>query len=103
VLTAIADEFGGDIPCAPYVDNEGDNIGRAILRHRSERSPAILLAHHGVFAWGDSPAAALKAAMMAEDAARTVCIAMQLGVPERLPAEEIDKWWDRYRHHYGQG
>ena len=31
-LTAIADEFGGEIPCTPYVDNEGDAIGRAILR-----------------------------------------------------------------------
>ena len=26
-LTAIADEFGGEVPCTPYVDNEGDAIG----------------------------------------------------------------------------
>ena len=63
-LTAIADEFGAEIPCCPYTDNEGDHIGQAILRHRN-RSPAILLANHGVFAWGHSPrAAALKAAVM---------------------------------------
>lgn len=102
VLTAIADEFGGEIPCAPYVDNEGENIGRAILAHRSERSPAILLANHGVFAWGDSPRAALKAAVMVEDVAKTVFLARQLGAPSTLPTEEIDKWWDRYQNRYGQ-
>jgi L-ribulose-5-phosphate 4-epimerase len=102
VLTSIADVFGGDVPCAPYVDNAGDNIGRAILAHRSERSPAILLAHHGVFAWGESPAAALKAAVMAEDAARTVLMAMLIGAPQRLPDEEIQSWWDRYQNRYGQ-
>ena len=102
VLTAIADEFGGEIPCAPYVDNEGDNIGRAILEHKNGRAPAILLGNHGVFAWGESPAAALKAAVMVEDVARTVYIATQMGDPKPLPAEEIEKWWDRYQNRYGQ-
>ncbi len=102
VLTSMADEFGGEIPCAPYVDNDGDNIGRAILEHRSERAPAILLANHGVFAWGGSPSAALKAAVMAEDAAKTAYLAMGIGDPVTLPAEEIEKWWDRYQNRYGQ-
>ena len=70
-LTAIADEFGAEIPCCPYTDNEGDHIAQAILRHRN-RSPAILLANHGVFAWGRSPLARLKAAVMTEDVAKTV-------------------------------
>src|SRR5665213_3175917 len=30
-LTAMADEFGGEIPCIPYTGNEGDAIGRAIV------------------------------------------------------------------------
>lgn len=102
VLTAIADEFGGDIPCAPYVDNAEDAIGRAIVEHRSPRSPAILLAHHGVFAWGPTVEAALKAAVMVEDAAKTVHLAMQLGEPRPLPAIEVEKWWDRYQNRYGQ-
>lgn len=101
-LTAIADEFGGEIPCAPYVDNEGDHIGEAILGHRSERSPAILLGNHGVFAWGASPSAALKAAVMVEDVARTLLLAMGLGQVESLPHAEIEKWWDRYQNRYGQ-
>lgn len=101
-LTAIADEFGAEIPCTPYVDNEGDNIGQAILKHRN-RSPAILLGNHGVFAWGPTAKAALKAAVMVEDVAKTVHLALQIGKPADLPPEEIRKWYDRYHNAYGQG
>lgn len=100
-LTAIADEFGAEIPCAPYVDNEGDHIGQAILEHRNQ-APAILLGNHGVFAWGDSARAALKAAVMTEDVAKTVYLAMQIGSPAEIPPEEARKWYDRYHHRYGQ-
>jgi len=100
-LTAIADEFGGEIPCAPYVDNLGDNIGRAILKYKN-RAPAILMGHHGTFAWGATPRAALKAAVMLEDVAKTVHLAMLLGKVDPLPPEEIKKWWDRYHTWYGQ-
>jgi L-ribulose-5-phosphate 4-epimerase len=100
-LTAIADEFGGDIPCAPYVDNEGEHIGEAIVAHRTQ-APGILLESHGVFAWGDTVAAAVKAAVMIEDVARTVWYALQLGDPVRLPDDEIQKWHSRYLYGYGQ-
>lgn len=49
-LTAIADEFGDEIPCAPYVDNQADNIGQAIVKYRN-RAPGILMRNHGTFAW----------------------------------------------------
>lgn len=101
VLTAIADEFGAEIPCAPYVDNEGEHIGEAILKYRN-RAPAILMGNHGVFAWGDSPKAALKAAVMTEDVAKTVWLAKQIGNPVPIPAEEAEKWYDRYHNRYGQ-
>ena len=101
VLTAIADEFGDEVPCTPYVDNEGDTIGRTILAHRG-KAPAILLGNHGVFAWGPSAEAALKAAVMVEDTARTVLLAMQLGKPVMIPAAEAAKWHDRYWNRYGQ-
>ncbi len=100
-LTAIADEFGAEIPCCPYVDNEGDHIGRAILKHRS-RAPAILLGNHGAFAWGSSARAALKAAVMVEDVAKTVHLAMQIGSPAAIPPAEAEKWYDRYHRRYGQ-
>ena len=100
-LTAIADQFGAEIPCTPYVDNEADHIGRAILKHRN-RAPAILLQNHGVFAWGPTPRAALKSAVMTEDVAKTVHLAMQIGNPWAIPPEEAKKWYDRYHHGYGQ-
>jgi L-ribulose-5-phosphate 4-epimerase len=101
VLTAIADEFGVEIPCAPYIDNEGDHIGQAILAHRN-RAPAILLGNHGVFAWGPTARAALKAAIMTEDVAKTVHLAMQIGQPPVIPPDEAEKWYHRYHNTYGQ-
>ena len=101
VLTAIADEFGGDIPCVPYVDNEEDHIATAMLAHRGE-SPAVLLAHHGVFAMDTTPRRAFKAAVMVEDVARTIAIARGLGPLTRLPDHEIAKWRHRYTTTYGQ-
>jgi len=101
-LTALADEFGAEIPCAPYLDNEGEAIANGILQHRN-RSPAVLLAHHGVFAFERTPTRALKAAVMVEDAAKTLWLARQLGPLHSLPATEIEKWWTRYHTNYGQG
>ena len=100
-LTAIADQFGGEIPCTPYVDNVGDNIGQTILRCRNQ-APAILLGNHGVFAWGSSARAALKAAVMVEDVAKTVLAAMQIGEPAIIPVSEAAKWHHRYHSAYGQ-
>ncbi len=100
-LTAIADEFGEEIPCAPYVDNQADHIGQAIVQYR-KRAPAILLGQHGAFTWGPTPRAALKAAIMLEDVAKTVHFALLLGKPTALPPKEVEKWWHRYHTAYGQ-
>ncbi len=100
-LTAMADEFGGEIPCAPYAPNVGDAIGDAILAHRT-RAPGILLANHGVFTFDATPRKALKAAAMIEDAAKTMWLASRLGDVPVLPPDEIEAWWDRYHSTYGQ-
>jgi L-ribulose-5-phosphate 4-epimerase len=100
-LTAIADEFGEAIPCAPYTDNLGDHIGEGILKHRG-KAPAVLLAQHGVFAFGPTPRAALKSAVMLEDVAKTCHLALLVGKPKPLPAKEVRKWYDRYHTTYGQ-
>jgi L-ribulose-5-phosphate 4-epimerase len=99
-LTAIADEFGGPIPCGGYARIGGRQIGEEVLRSIGS-SPAILLKNHGVFTIGNSPEAALKAAVMVEDVARTVWLALQIGMPEELPAEEVLANFDRYQHRYG--
>lgn len=100
-LTAIADEFGDEIPCAPYVDNAGDHIGEAVIA-AAGRSPVVLLGNHGVFAFGPTVAAAFKAAVMVEDVARTCHLALQLGKPKPLPPSEVKKWHERYHSTYGQ-
>ena len=100
-LTAIADVFGTEIPCTPYVDNEKEHIGEAILRYRN-RAPAILLGNHGVFVWGESLKETFKTAVMVEDAAKTVHLATQVGQPKAIPLEEAEKWYIRYHTQYGQ-
>jgi L-ribulose-5-phosphate 4-epimerase len=101
VLTAICDEFGGSIPIGAYAKIGGDEIGQEILRSIGE-SPAILMKNHGVFTVGKTPEAAVKAAVMVEDAARTVYYAMQLGHPLEIPHDEVARAHRRYLEQYGQ-
>ncbi|HEX2952301.1 MAG TPA: L-ribulose-5-phosphate 4-epimerase [Armatimonadota bacterium] len=101
VLTAIADEFGGPIPCGPYCQIGEEQIGQAIVDHIGN-SPAILLQNHGVFTVGKSVEAAVKAAVMCEDVAKTVHLALLRGTPIPIPAEEIARGHQRYVDKYGQ-
>jgi L-ribulose-5-phosphate 4-epimerase len=101
VLTGQADVFGGIIPCLPYASNAGDEIGRVIVSGRG-RGPGVIVQNHGVFTFAESVEAAVKAAVMVEDSAKSVWLALQLGPLRELPAEEIEKWWDRYHTTYGQ-
>jgi len=100
-LTAIADEFGGDIPVGPLAAIGGEEIGEAIIDNIGD-SRAILLKNHGVFTIGDSPESALKAAVMVEDAAKTVHLALLKGEPDKLPEEAVQRAFDRYQNRYGQ-
>jgi L-ribulose-5-phosphate 4-epimerase len=100
VLTAIADEFGCEIPCAPYARIGGEQIGKAIVEHIGP-SLAVLMRQHGVFTIGSSVEKALKAAVMVEDIAKTVWLALQIGEVEELPAEEIAANYERYSTRYG--
>lgn len=103
VLTAIADEFGGDIPLGPFAVIGDDSIGRGVVETLAgKRSPAVLMRQHGVFTIGVSAKASLKAAIMCEDNAKSVAVAMQLGEPKRLPQEVIDQLFERYQNVYGQ-
>ena len=101
VLTAICDEFGGAIPCGGYARVGGDEIGRVLIESIGD-SPAVLLKNHGVFTIGRTPQGALKAAVMVEDAARTVYFAMQIGPLDEIPAEEVARAHRRYLEEYGQ-
>jgi L-ribulose-5-phosphate 4-epimerase len=74
-LTAQADEFGGPIPCGGFA---------------------------GVFTVGPTADVAVKSAVMVEDVARTVWLALQLGQPEEIAPEDVVRLHHRYTHEYGQ-
>jgi L-ribulose-5-phosphate 4-epimerase len=106
VLTAMADEFGGEIPIGPFAPIGGEEIGRAVVATLSgHRSPAVLLRAHGVFTVGATARDAVKAAVMCEDAACTVHLA-SAGAPGSqltpLPPGQIDALYRRYQDEYGQ-
>lgn len=101
VLTAIADEFGGPIPCGGFALIGDDAIGKVVLESIG-KSPAVLLKNHGVFTIGKNAKAAVKAAVMTEDNAKTVWLAMQIGVPDEIPQDDVEKLHHRYMNVYGQ-
>jgi L-ribulose-5-phosphate 4-epimerase len=100
-LTAMADEFGGPIPCAGFALIGGEEIGKQVVEHIGT-SPAVLLKNHGVFTIGPTARDAVKAAVMVEDVACTVWRALQLGQPDEIAPADVAKLHDRYMHVYGQ-
>jgi L-ribulose-5-phosphate 4-epimerase len=103
VLTAMADEFGAEIPIGPFALIGDDSIGRGIVETLAgHRSPAVLMRNHGVFTIGATARAAVKAAVMCEDVARSVHLARQLGEPVPIAASDIDRLYARYQNVYGQ-
>jgi L-ribulose-5-phosphate 4-epimerase len=103
VLTMMADEFGGEIPIGPFALIGDDSIGRGIVETlRRSRSPAVLMRNHGPFTIGPTAKAAVKAAVMCEEVARTVHISRQLGEPLAIAKSDIDSLYTRYQNVYGQ-
>jgi L-ribulose-5-phosphate 4-epimerase len=101
VLTAIADEFGGPIPCGGFALIGDEAVGKVVVECIGS-SPAVLLKNHGVFTIGKNARAAVKAAVMTEDVAATVWLAMQIGQPEPLSSDDVAKLHERYTQIYGQ-
>ncbi len=101
LLTAICDEFGGEIPVGEFAPIGDEEIGQEVVRAIGH-SPAILMKNHGVFTVGKDARAALKAAVMVEDAARTLYYALQLGQPLPIPPEMVARLHRRYTQEYGQ-
>jgi len=102
-LTAMADEFGGPIPLGPFARIGDDSIGRGIVETLSgHRSRAVIMQNHGVFSIGPDAKAAVKAAVMCEDVARSTHIARQLGPLTPIPQDDVDALFDRYQNVYGQ-
>lgn len=100
-LTAQGDEFGGPIPCGGFALIGGEEIGQVVVESIGT-SAAVLLKNHGVFTVGKHAEAALKAAIMVEDVAATVWLALQIGQPEEISPENVAKLHYRYMNVYGQ-
>jgi L-ribulose-5-phosphate 4-epimerase len=102
-ITAMADEFGGEIPVGPFAIIGDDSIGRGIVATLTgHRSRAVLMQNHGPFTIGRDARDAVKAAVMCEDVARTMHIAAQGGAVLPIDPAAIDSLFDRYQHVYGQ-
>jgi L-ribulose-5-phosphate 4-epimerase len=102
-MTAMADEFGGEIPVGPFALIGDEEIGRGVVETlASHRSPAVLMRSHGVFAVGSNARAAIKSAVMCEEAAKVVHLARSLGPVESLDQDSIDALYARYQSVYGQ-
>ena len=102
-LTAMADEFGGEIPLGPFALIGNDDIGKGIVETLTgHRSPAVLMKNHGVFTIGKSAEAAVKAAVMCEDVAKTLWIAQSMGKINKIDQKSIDALYSRYQNVYGQ-
>ena len=103
VITAMADEFGGEVPVGPFALIGSDEIGRGVVATLAgHRSPAVLMRSHGVFTIGGTARDAVKAAVMCEDVARTVHLARAYGELTPLPADVVDALHARYKNQYGQ-
>jgi L-ribulose-5-phosphate 4-epimerase len=103
VLTMMGDEFGGEVPVGPFALIGDDSIGRGIVETlRDHRSPAVLMRNHGPFTIGPTAKAAVKAAVLCEEVARTVHISRQLGEPLAIAQSDIDSLYARYQNVYGQ-
>jgi L-ribulose-5-phosphate 4-epimerase len=99
----MADEFGGPIPIGPFALIGDDSIGRGIVDTlRDSRSRAVLMQNHGPFTIGADGRDAVKAAVMVEEVARTVHIALQNGPVIPIEQSKIDSLFDRYQNVYGQ-
>jgi L-ribulose-5-phosphate 4-epimerase len=103
ITTAMADEFGGPIPCGGFALIGGEQIGKVVVETlHNQHSPACLLQSHGVFAVGKNAEAAVKAAVMTEDNAAIVWTALQIGEPLVVSDDDIARLYDRYQNVYGQ-
>jgi L-ribulose-5-phosphate 4-epimerase len=103
VLTMMGDEFGGDIPVGPFALIGDDSIGRGIVETLlASKTPAVLMKNHWPFTIGRDARAAVKAAVMCEEVAKTVHISRQLGEPLPIDPALIASLHHRYQNVYGQ-
>ena len=102
-VTELADTFGEEIPVSAYVPPGTEAIGEEFAKHTGDgKFQALLMKNHGLFAAGNEPGDALKAAMHVEHSAKISAIAEDLGTPGEIPADEAARLNEEYLSGYGQ-
>lgn len=92
----IAAAGGNTIRCAEYATFGTEELSRNALKALEGRS-ACLLANHGSIAAGPSLAKAMWLAVEVETLARQYVISLQLGGPNLLDGDEIDRVIEKFK------
>ncbi len=113
--TTHADHFFGDIPCTRILsktevdENYEKETGKVIVETFKNINPlnipAVLVANHGPFAWGETPEKAVYNAVVLEEVAKMAYITSHLARPVPIKQYILDKHYSR-KHgknaYYGQ-
>jgi len=100
-ITETAEEFGGEIPCSDFVLIGDEQIGEQVVRF-GKQCNSVLLKKHGVFTIAENGRRAVDLAILTENSARIAWLALQLGQPEKIDPQDIEKLFDRQQNVYGQ-
>lgn len=114
--TTHADHLSEDVPCTAVMSDEaverdyevetGNQILECFKNRDPRHTPMVLVAGHGVFAWGETPEKAIYNAAVLEELARMAFVTRTLDpAAERIPNRLIRKHFER-KHgknaYYGQ-
>ena len=89
ITETMADWFGQQIPCAPYLSVEDSDFAALPIQIMGA-GYAVLLGQHGVITLGKTLAHALERAVTLEEAARTFFVAKVIGSPLILAKNKLE-------------
>ncbi|BAS27330.1 class II aldolase/adducin family protein [Limnochorda pilosa] len=87
---------GDRVPLAPYATFGTAELAASAVETLADRYGAVLLERHGVLAVGATPEEAFDRALAVEHVAEVSFLALQLGFPEPLPPEELERLRERF-------
>jgi L-fuculose-phosphate aldolase len=87
---------GSDIRVAPYATFGTEELSRHALAALDGRK-ACLLSHHGMIAIGPDLSGAIKLAVQVEELAQQYVRILQLGTPELLSEEEMERVLEKFK------
>jgi L-fuculose-phosphate aldolase len=91
---------GDDVPLVPYATFGSETLSKAVATALRQRD-ACLLAQHGLVSCGRSMAQALKLMVEVESLCQTYLLALAVGEPALLGADEMARVLEKFRR-YGQ-